>query len=147
MAVTVAPFLMFEGAAGEALELYASAFDDAEVLDVQTFGEDGPGKAGTIEAAFLRIGDQRIRLFDSPVEHAFGFTPAVSLFVEFDTSEDVDADGARRLPVQPPLRLVQRPLRRVLATEREVRSLRTRRVGVTGLEPVTSSLSSWRSPN
>jgi predicted 3-demethylubiquinone-9 3-methyltransferase (glyoxalase superfamily) len=82
---------MFEGSAEEALELYAAAFDDAEIVDVQRFGEDGPGKAGTIEAAFLRVGDQRIRLFDSPVEHAFGFTPAVSLFVELDSAEEVDS--------------------------------------------------------
>lgn len=91
----VTPFLMFEGAAEEALELYVSAFDDAEAVDIQRFGDDGPGKPGTIEAALLRIGDQRIRLFDSPVEHAFGFTPAVSLFVEFDSPEEVDETFAK----------------------------------------------------
>ncbi len=95
MGPTLTPFLMFEGAAGEALELYASAFDDAEVVDVQRFGDEGPGKPGTIEAAFLRIGEQRIRLFDSPVEHAFGFTPAVSLFVELDSVGEVDAAFAK----------------------------------------------------
>jgi predicted 3-demethylubiquinone-9 3-methyltransferase (glyoxalase superfamily) len=78
MGLTVAPFLMFEGSAREALELYVSAFDDAEVLDDRRFGEDGPGKPGTVERAVLRLGDQRIRLFDSDVEHAFGFTPAIS---------------------------------------------------------------------
>jgi predicted 3-demethylubiquinone-9 3-methyltransferase (glyoxalase superfamily) len=91
MGLTVAPFLMFEGAASEALELYTATFDDAEVLDIQRFGEDGPGKAGTIERAVLRLGDQRVRLFDSDVEHGFGFTPAVSLFVELDSVEEVDA--------------------------------------------------------
>lgn len=85
----VTPFLMFEGAAREALDLYVSAFEDAEVVDVQRF-EDG-----TIEAAFLRIGEQRIRLFDSPVKHDFSFTPAVSLFVEFDAPEEVDAAFAK----------------------------------------------------
>jgi predicted 3-demethylubiquinone-9 3-methyltransferase (glyoxalase superfamily) len=89
MAPTVTPFLMFEGAAQEALDLYASAFDDAEVVDVQRF-EDG-----TIEAAFLRVGEHRIRLFDSPVPHDFGFTPAVSLFVEFETPEEVDGAFAK----------------------------------------------------
>jgi predicted 3-demethylubiquinone-9 3-methyltransferase (glyoxalase superfamily) len=82
---------MFEGAAADALDLYVSAFDDAEVVDVKRFGEEGPGEVGTIEAAVLRIGDQRVRLFDSPVEHAFGFTPAVSLFVELGSVEEVDA--------------------------------------------------------
>ncbi|HEY2052899.1 MAG TPA: VOC family protein [Solirubrobacterales bacterium] len=91
MATTLAPFLMFEGAAADALDLYVSAFDDAEVVDVKRFGEEGPGEVGTIEAAVLRIGDQRVRLFDSPVEHAFGFTPAVSLFVELGSVEEVDA--------------------------------------------------------
>ena len=70
------------------------AGDIAEALDgadeVHLLGEDGAGEAGTIEAAFLRIGDQRVRVFDSPVEHAFTFTPAVSLFVELDSAEEVD---------------------------------------------------------
>jgi predicted 3-demethylubiquinone-9 3-methyltransferase (glyoxalase superfamily) len=91
MAPTVVPFVMFEGQAGEALDLYASAFEDAEAVDVQRFEEGGAGEPGTIEAAFLRIGEQRIRLFDSPVAHDFTFTPAVSLFVELDTAEEVDA--------------------------------------------------------
>jgi predicted 3-demethylubiquinone-9 3-methyltransferase (glyoxalase superfamily) len=91
MGMTVAPFLMFEGDAEEALGLYVSAFDDAEVVEIRRFGEDGPGAEGTIEAAVLRLGDQRVRLFDSPVEHAFGFTPAVSLFVELDSAGEVDA--------------------------------------------------------
>jgi predicted 3-demethylubiquinone-9 3-methyltransferase (glyoxalase superfamily) len=86
---SVVPFLMFEGAAQEALDLYVSAFDDAEAVDVQRF-EDG-----TIEAAFLRVGEQRIRVFDSPVKHDFSFTPAVSLFVEFETPEEVDAAFAK----------------------------------------------------
>ena len=89
MAPDLVPFLMFEGQAGDALDLYASAFEDAEALDIQRF-EDG-----TIEAAFLRIGEQRIRLFDSPVKHDFGFTPAVSLFVEFGAPEEVDATFAK----------------------------------------------------
>jgi predicted 3-demethylubiquinone-9 3-methyltransferase (glyoxalase superfamily) len=89
MAPDLVPFLMFEGQAGEALDLYASAFDDAEALDVQRF-EDG-----TIEAAFLRVGEQRVRLFDSPVAHDFTFTPAVSLFVVLDTPEEVDAAFAK----------------------------------------------------
>jgi predicted 3-demethylubiquinone-9 3-methyltransferase (glyoxalase superfamily) len=89
MRPTVVPFLMFEGQAEEALGLYLSAFEDAEAIDVQRFDD------GTIEAAFLRIGEQRIRLFDSPVEHDFGFTPAVSLFVEFAKPEEVDATFAK----------------------------------------------------
>jgi len=91
MGMTVAPFLMFEGDAEEALGLYVSAFEDAEVVEIRRFGEGGAGPERAIEAAVLRLGDQRVRLFDSPVEHAFDFTPAVSLFVELDSAEEVDA--------------------------------------------------------
>ncbi|MBS1679423.1 MAG: VOC family protein [Actinobacteria bacterium] len=91
MGISVVPFLMFEGSAAEALELYVSAFDDAEVVEDRRFGQEGPGKPGTIEAAVLRLGDQRVRLFDSFVAHDFGFTPAVSLFAELDSAEEVDA--------------------------------------------------------
>lgn len=89
MAPDLVPFLMFEGQAGDALDLYVSALDDAEVIDIER------REGGTIEAAFLRIGEQRIRLFDSPVEHGFGFTPAISFFVEFDEPEEVDAAFAK----------------------------------------------------
>ncbi|MBS1883909.1 MAG: VOC family protein [Actinobacteria bacterium] len=91
MGATLAPFLMFEGQAGEALELYAGAFEDAEVGDVRRYGDEGPGAAGTIEHAVLRVGEREVRLIDSPVEHAFGFTPAISLFVDLDSAEEVDA--------------------------------------------------------
>lgn len=91
MGAHLAPFLMFEGAAGEALELYARAFEAAEVGEVRRYGEEGPGRPGTIEHAELRVGGQAVRLFDSHVEHDFGFTPAISLFVELDTPAEVDA--------------------------------------------------------
>jgi predicted 3-demethylubiquinone-9 3-methyltransferase (glyoxalase superfamily) len=91
MGVTLAPFLMFEGQAGEALELYAGAFEETEIGEVRRYGEDGPGAAGTVEHALLRIGDREVRLIDSPAEHGFGFTPAVSLFVDLDSAAEVDA--------------------------------------------------------
>lgn len=91
MGVRVSPFLMFEGQAGEALELYAEAFEAAEIADVRRYGDEGPGAAGTVEHAVLRIGDREVRVIDSPVAHDFGFTPAVSLFVDLDSAAEVDA--------------------------------------------------------
>jgi predicted 3-demethylubiquinone-9 3-methyltransferase (glyoxalase superfamily) len=91
MATTLAPFLMFEGDAGEALDLYARAFPDAEVVEVRRYGDDGPGRTGTIEHATMRIGGQEVRMIDSPAEHAFDFTPMMSLFVDFDSAEEVDS--------------------------------------------------------
>ena len=86
---------MFEGAAREALDLYAAAFDDAEIVEVQAFDESGPGPEGTIKAATLRLGDREILLSDTYVEHDFGFTPAASLFVELDSVEELDPPSPR----------------------------------------------------
>jgi predicted 3-demethylubiquinone-9 3-methyltransferase (glyoxalase superfamily) len=43
----------------------------------------------------LRLGEQRLLCIDSPVEHPFTFTPAVSLFVDCETAADLDELFAR----------------------------------------------------
>ena len=60
MTPTLVPFLMFEGAAEEALELYAAAFDDAEVVDVQRFGEEGWQMIGSTPEELRRWMTQEI---------------------------------------------------------------------------------------
>jgi predicted 3-demethylubiquinone-9 3-methyltransferase (glyoxalase superfamily) len=87
--VDVTPFLMFTGTAEEAMRFYVSTFRDAEVLRLETFSSEGPGPEGTVELGLLRIGNDRVRVFDSFVTHEFGFTPALSLFVDCDSAEEV----------------------------------------------------------
>jgi predicted 3-demethylubiquinone-9 3-methyltransferase (glyoxalase superfamily) len=36
------------------------------------------------------LAGQVVRFFDSPVQHAFGFTPALSLYVTVETAEELD---------------------------------------------------------
>jgi predicted 3-demethylubiquinone-9 3-methyltransferase (glyoxalase superfamily) len=86
----VAPFLMFEGKAGEAIDLYETLFPDLRVIDLVRFGPEGPGKEGTISQANVEIARQRLRFFDSPVNHPFTFTPALSLFVDCDDEAQQD---------------------------------------------------------
>ena len=74
----ITPFLMFEGKAEEAMNFYASLIPDARIEILERFGPEGPGAEGTILHAELVLKDQRLRLFDSPVPHAFGFTPSFS---------------------------------------------------------------------
>jgi predicted 3-demethylubiquinone-9 3-methyltransferase (glyoxalase superfamily) len=83
--------LMFEGDAGAAIELYTSVFARSRVEQMELYGPDGPGTEGTVKHATLSAGGQTLRLIDSAVEHAFGFTPAMSLFVEFDGEAELDA--------------------------------------------------------
>jgi predicted 3-demethylubiquinone-9 3-methyltransferase (glyoxalase superfamily) len=85
----VRPFLMFEGKAEEAMNFYVSLFRDAKVVDIVRYGRGGPGAEGSVMKASFAIGDQTIRCIDSPVKHAFTFTPAFSLFVDCDSEEDI----------------------------------------------------------
>jgi predicted 3-demethylubiquinone-9 3-methyltransferase (glyoxalase superfamily) len=91
----ISTFLMFEGRAEEAMRLYAEVFDGAQVEQLERYGEGEAGAEGTVKQATLRLGEQRLRFFDSSVEHAFGFTPAISLFVECERETELDELFAR----------------------------------------------------
>ncbi|MCZ4099394.1 MULTISPECIES: VOC family protein [Streptomyces] len=86
----ITTFLMFEGRAEEALTLYTSLFEDSGVVDITRYGADGPGEAGTVQHATFSLAGQRFMCIDSYVKHEFGFTPAVSLFVNCDTEAELD---------------------------------------------------------
>jgi predicted 3-demethylubiquinone-9 3-methyltransferase (glyoxalase superfamily) len=92
MARSIAPFLMFEGAAEEAMRFYVSLFGDGEVVAIERYGADGPGDEGTVKQAMFRLCGRDFRCSDSPVPHAFSFTPSLSLFVE--CSDDAELTGA-----------------------------------------------------
>ena len=83
---------MFQGGVGrEAVEFYVSLFDDGEVLDLALYGADGPGPEGTIMRGTFRIAGQEFFVSDSFVDHAFAFTPSLSIWIE---AEAADAQAA-----------------------------------------------------
>ncbi|MES1213062.1 MAG: VOC family protein [Singulisphaera sp.] len=86
----VTPFLMFQGRAEEAMQFYVSQFSDGKILDIARYGAEGPGKEGTVIRARFSLGGQTIMCIDSPVTHAFTFTPAFSLFIECTSEAEVD---------------------------------------------------------
>mgnify|MGYP001140522735 CR=1 FL=1 len=86
----ITPFLMFEGQAEEAMNLYVSLFDDAEILSIRRYGPGEPGDEGTVQHAAFSLNGQTFMCIDSNIEHAFSFTPAVSLYVRCDTEEEID---------------------------------------------------------
>jgi predicted 3-demethylubiquinone-9 3-methyltransferase (glyoxalase superfamily) len=94
MTRSITPFLMFEGRAAEAMAFYASLFPDAEITGVERYGAGEPGPEGTVKQAWLRIGDQTLRFFDSPVKHGFTFTPSLSFFVDCESEEEIGALAA-----------------------------------------------------
>lgn len=86
---TISTFLMFEGQAEEAVNLYTSLFDDAKVIEMRRFAE-GAGPEGKIERAIFEIAGQRFMAFDSPAPHNFTFTPSISIFVVCEDPGEVD---------------------------------------------------------
>jgi predicted 3-demethylubiquinone-9 3-methyltransferase (glyoxalase superfamily) len=86
----IRPFLMFEGKAEEAMNLYVSLFPGGEVLSITRYGPEGPGSEGSVNQAAFTIAGQTVMCVDSFVKHAFTFTPASSLFVDCDTEEELE---------------------------------------------------------
>ncbi|MEU9375904.1 VOC family protein [Streptomyces sp. NPDC048255] len=86
----ITTFLMFEGRAEEAMTFYTSLFEDSEVVDISRYGADGPGPEGTVLHATFALAGQRFMCIDSHVKHEFGFTPAVSLFVQCESEDELD---------------------------------------------------------
>lgn len=90
MAKSISPFLMFEGAAEAAMNFYVSLFAGSSIQSIARFGPEGPGKEGSVMTGILSLNGQTIMFLDSPVKHAFTFTPAISLFVECQSVEEID---------------------------------------------------------
>ncbi|HEX4292950.1 MAG TPA: VOC family protein [Rhizomicrobium sp.] len=83
------PFLMFEGRCEEAINLYLSLFPDSAIVDLKRFGPGQQGE-GKVMMARVTLAGQTILCNDSPVKHAFTFTPAASLFVACESEAELD---------------------------------------------------------
>lgn len=90
MITTVTPFLMFEGKAEEAMNLYVSAIPDSKVADIKRYGPEGPGAEGSVMIARFALAGLPVFCIDSSVKHAFTFTPSNSLFVTCASEEELD---------------------------------------------------------
>jgi predicted 3-demethylubiquinone-9 3-methyltransferase (glyoxalase superfamily) len=86
----ITTFLMFEGDAEEAMGFYISLFEDAEIVSISRYGADGPGEEGSVQHATFSLAGEHYMCIDSPAKHEFGFTPAVSLFVQCETAAEID---------------------------------------------------------
>jgi predicted 3-demethylubiquinone-9 3-methyltransferase (glyoxalase superfamily) len=88
MAASITPFLMFEGAAEEAMRDYVALFPGSAIGEVSRYAAGEAGAEGSIKKAEFTLAGQRILCIDSPVKHAFTFTPSVSLFVECESLDE-----------------------------------------------------------
>jgi predicted 3-demethylubiquinone-9 3-methyltransferase (glyoxalase superfamily) len=86
--------LMFQGKAEEAMNLYVSLFGGS-VTRIERYGPGGPGAEGSVMRAEFTLAGHRLACIDSPVQHAFTFTPSASLFVDCQDEADLDAAFAK----------------------------------------------------
>jgi predicted 3-demethylubiquinone-9 3-methyltransferase (glyoxalase superfamily) len=86
-------FLMFVGQAGqaeEAMKLYTSLFKQSEILKLTRYGANEAGAEGTVQHATFTLNGQEFMCIDGGAEHAFTFTPSISLYVRCETEEEID---------------------------------------------------------
>ncbi len=87
--------LMFQGDAVAAIALYRDVFAEFTIVSIDHYGEDGAGPAGTIRMAEADFAGHEILIIDSPPVHVFNFTPSMSLFVDLDAENALEAAFAR----------------------------------------------------
>lgn len=92
MTQTFTPFLTFQGGKAEAaMTLYCSVFPNSAITRINRYAAGMPGPEGTVMTAEFSLNGRSFLASDSPVDHAWGFTPAISIFVDCQSAEELDA--------------------------------------------------------
>ena len=91
MARSLTPFLMFTGCAEAAINFYVSLFPNSGIDEIERYGPGQMGAEGSVKRVDFIVAGQRLIAIDSPIKHAFDFTPSVSLFVECESEIELDA--------------------------------------------------------
>ena len=87
----VQPFLMFQDNNCEAaMTFYVGLIPGSAILNIARYGPGEAGAEGSVRRATFEVGGQTVQCIDSPVRHAFGFTPSFSLFVTCDSEAEID---------------------------------------------------------
>ena len=84
----ITPFLWFDGKAEEAMNFYVSIFKNSKVVQLTRYGDAGPGPKGTVMSAIFQLEGQRFYALNAGPQ--FKFSPAISLFVDCETQQEVD---------------------------------------------------------
>jgi predicted 3-demethylubiquinone-9 3-methyltransferase (glyoxalase superfamily) len=84
----IIPFLWFDGSAIEAMNLYTSIFQNSKIMNILYYGEAGPEPEGKVMSSTFKLAEQQFTALNGGPE--FTFTPAISFFVNCETSEEID---------------------------------------------------------
>ena len=91
----IIPTLLFVGKqygkAGEAMNFYASVFENARVGDILHYSKgEEPDKEGTVKHSSFILEGQEFAAMDSARDHNFEFNEAISFMVHCETQEEID---------------------------------------------------------
>lgn len=94
MVKMISPFLAFTGQARTALSHYLKVFPAARCTTRVLYGPGEEAPEGMVRLAVLNINQATLRLIDVGERDGFDQTMGMSVFVECDTSAEVDALAA-----------------------------------------------------
>ena len=84
----ITPFLWYDTQAEEAARLYTAIFEGSRIVNVQRYGEEGPGPKGTaMVVAFELFGQSFLALNGGPL---FKFNESVSFVVHCEDQKEID---------------------------------------------------------
>lgn len=91
----IAPFLTFVGnqcgKAEEAMRLYTSIFPNSEIKSITKYQEgEAGGTPDLIKYGVFTLNNTEYKVSESNYQHAWSFTPAVSLFVDCTTENEIE---------------------------------------------------------
>ena len=84
----IVPFLWFNGNAEEAMNSYVGIFKRSQVVRVTRYGDAGPGPKGSVMSCSFQLEGQDFYALNGGPQYSF--TPAISLFVNCETQQEVD---------------------------------------------------------
>ena len=85
----ITPYLWFDNQAEEAMNFYTSVFRESRVLGVSRYGDAGPGPKGQVMTATFELNGLQLTALNGGAVH-FGFTEAISLYVDCKDQQEVD---------------------------------------------------------
>jgi predicted 3-demethylubiquinone-9 3-methyltransferase (glyoxalase superfamily) len=86
----ITTFLMFAGMAEEAMNFYTSLFEGSQILNITRYGPDQAGAEESVMHATFSLNGQEFMCIDSSTQHDFTFTPAISLYVNCETTAEIE---------------------------------------------------------
>lgn len=94
------------GKAEEAVNWYCTIFENSRIVAIDRYGPGESDPEGTVRVATFEVGGHRMMAIDSAAPHAFTFTPAMSLWLECSSRDEIErlskvlsADGAMLMPL------------------------------------------------